>query len=105
LVQLTSASPARRFGLYPRKGSLRPGADADLVLVDPHREWTLEPEHLLTRWPLSPFVGRAFRGQVLATLVRGTPVYRDGQLVAPPAHGRLITPSTARSERQEVLLE
>ena len=92
LVRLTSANPARRFGLHPRKGALRPGSDADLMLVDLDREWTLDASDLLTRWPISPFLGRSFRGRVVATLVRGTPVYRDGQIVAPLGHGQLVRP-------------
>ena len=92
LVRLTSATPARRFGLYPRKGALRVGSDADVMLVDPDREWTLRGEDLLTRWPTSPFVGRTFRGRVVATLVRGTLVWQDGRLTGKPGHGRLVRP-------------
>jgi allantoinase len=92
LVALTAANPARRFGLYPRKGALRPGSDADLTLVDLDAEWVLDAADLRTRWPLSPFVGRGFRGRVLATLVRGRPVYRDGEIAAPPGFGRRVVP-------------
>jgi allantoinase len=101
LARLTSANPARLFGLYPRKGALRIGADADLVLVDLEREWTLTAEQLLTRWPVSPFVGRAFRGWVVATLVRGVVVYRDGQVLAQPGHGRLVRPGHGACPRQQ----
>jgi allantoinase len=90
LVRLVAANPARRFGLYPRKGALRPGSDADVMIVDLDREWTLQPEHLRTRWPVSPFIGRAFHGTVQATLVRGTIVYENGQVVGQPGHGRLL---------------
>jgi allantoinase len=77
LVSLTSANPARRLGLYPTKGALRPGSDADLALVDLDAEWTLQSADLKTRWPTSPFVGRTLRGRVVDTLVRGEPP-RDG---------------------------
>jgi allantoinase len=92
LVGLTAAEPARRYGLFPRKGALDPGSDADLALVDVHHGWTLERRHLRARWPISPFLGRAFRGRVVATVVRGTVVYREGEIVAPPGHGRLVQP-------------
>jgi allantoinase len=88
LVTLTSGTPARRLGLYPRKGVLEPGSDADLVLVDVEREWTLDARDLRTRWPINPFVGRTFRGQVVATLVRGTVVWRHGDVHVAPGYGR-----------------
>ncbi len=90
IVRLTSANPARRFGLYPRKGALRVGSDADLALVDPDRAWTLGSEDLLTRWPISPFLGHTFRGRVDATFVRGRAVWRNNQIVAEPGYGQLV---------------
>ncbi len=98
LVRLTSANPARRFGLYPRKGHLQVGSDADVVLLDLERQWTLEQEHLQTRWPTSPFVGRTFRGRIEATLVRGTVVYWDGRVVAEPGHGQLVRRETVEKD-------
>jgi allantoinase len=88
LVSLTAGTPARRLGLYPKKGVLEPGSDADLVLVDVDQEWTLEATHLRTRWPINPFVGHSFRGQVVMTLVRGTPVWVRGEVRAQPGFGR-----------------
>jgi allantoinase len=92
LVRLTSGNPARLFRLHPRKGTLRVDADADVMLVDPDEEWTLAAGHLLTRWPISPFLGRSFRGRVRATLVRGTVVYDGERIVAGPGHGELVRP-------------
>jgi allantoinase len=90
LVRLTSANPARRYGLYPRKGALTVGSDADVTVVDPAAEWTLDAGMLKTRWPISPFLGRRFRGRVETTIVRGTVVYRDGEIVAAPGFGRRL---------------
>ncbi len=90
LVRLTAANPARRFGLYPRKGTLQLGSDADAMLVDLRRDWTLEPDELRTRWPISPFVGRTLRGRVEATVVRGTVVYEKGRLLPSPGFGQLV---------------
>ena len=92
LVTLTAGNPARRFGLYPRKGALVSGSDADLTLVDLDGEWILGHADLHTRWPISPFIGRTFRGRVVATLVRGTTVYRQGEVLARPGFGRLLLP-------------
>lgn len=92
LVSLTSSTPARRLGLYPKKGVLDPGSDADLTLVDLDKNWILEPDALRTRWPISPFIGRTFRGRVIATLVRGTLVWRDGTVCVEPGFGRPALP-------------
>jgi allantoinase len=91
LVSLTSGAPARRLGLYPRKGALEIGSDADLVLVDLDAEWTLQATDLQTRWPVNPFIGRAFKGKIAATLVRGTVVWRRGAIQVQPGFGQLIT--------------
>jgi allantoinase len=92
LVRLTSAAPARRYGLYPRKGALLVGSDADLTVVDLDATWTLDASMLKTRWPVSPFLGKQFRGRVEMTVVRGTVVCRDGEIQVAPGFGRRLTP-------------
>ena len=91
LVSLTAANPAKRLGLYPRKGVLEPGSDADIALVDLDRTWTLHQQDLRTRWPINPFIGRTFTGQVLATLVRGTVVWQEGAPRVASGFGRPVT--------------
>jgi dihydroorotase-like cyclic amidohydrolase len=90
LVRLMAANPARVFGLAQRKGALRPGLDADLALIDLDAEWELEPEMLLSRNRLSPFVGRRFRGRVVRTVVRGRTVFSDGEIRAEAGFGREV---------------
>lgn len=90
LVRMMSANPARIFGVYPRKGALTPGADADLAVVDLDAEWTLQAGDLLYRNRFSAFEGRRFKGKVTRTLVRGITVYQDGQIVAAPGHGQVL---------------
>lgn len=90
LVRLTSSNPARLFGLYPQKGSIFPGSDADLVVVDLDREWKLTIDQLFYRNRHSAYVGRKFRGVVLRTFVRGNEVYRDGKILAKPGFGQLV---------------
>jgi allantoinase len=91
LVRLLSASPARRMGLYPRKGALAPGSDADLALVDLEHEFRLDAAELRTRWPISPFIGRSMRGQVVATFVRGTLVFREHAVQVEAGFGQAAT--------------
>jgi allantoinase len=90
LARLMCGNPARLAGIYPRKGSLLPGADADFVVIDPDREWKLEASELLNRHQHSPYIGETFRGRVEETVVRGTPVYQDGKILVKPGYGQLL---------------
>lgn len=92
-----AAKPAQRFGLWPRKGRISVGADADVVLVDPERAWTLGPADVRTRSGLTPYVGRSFTGAIVRTLVRGTTVFVDGDFPLASAIGRFISANGARS--------
>ena len=94
LVRLVAGAPARLLGLWPRKGAIRAGADADVALVALEREWTFEPEQLQARSGVSPYVGRTFRGAVVRTLVRGVTVFDGGEFVEDERRvrlGRLVT--------------
>jgi allantoinase len=92
VARLLAGAPARLFGLWPRKGSLNVGADADLALVDLSAIWTLDADALQTRHRQSPYVGQRFQGRVVATLVRGVMVARAGEPCGPAGHGRLLRP-------------
>lgn len=78
VVRLTSASPASRYGLAPRKGSLATGSDADFVLVDPQGSWEVRDQDVISKAGWSPYSGRTFRGRIEATYLRGTPVAELG---------------------------
>lgn len=90
LVDLLSAGPAKRFGLYPQKGLVAQGADADLVIVDPERSYTLTEAHLRQRHKVSPYLGRKFACKVAATIVRGVTVYTEEHGVNPVKLGQLL---------------
>jgi dihydroorotase-like cyclic amidohydrolase len=94
LVDLVSTAPARRFGL-DEKGTLAPGGDADIALIDIDQEWTITNESVLSKIGWTPYDGRSIRGAVNRTLVRGTDVYADGRVVGIPGHGRQARPSVA----------
>lgn len=89
LARVLAEAPARRFGLWPRKGALIPGADADLVVLDPDATWEVDPVGLVTGTGWSPYAGRTVRGRVLHTFVRGVEVF-DGATVANPGHGTFV---------------
>ena len=80
LVRLLCEAPARRFGLWPRKGGLVPGADADLVIFDPEASWIVDPVTLVSPAGWSPYAGRHLRGRVERTITRGQQVF-DGETV------------------------
>ena len=91
---LACQRPAQIYRLYPRKGSLCVGADADVVLVDLACRWTIDQTRLHAKHKISPYHGWDVRGRVLATLVRGLVVAREGELVGAP-QGRFVTPMGA----------
>ncbi len=95
LVDLVATAPARVFGL-DRKGTLAPGSDADIVLIDTEREWTITNDSVLSKIGWTPYDGRTIKGAVDRTLVRGTDVWVDGEVVGEPGHGKHATPTMER---------
>ena len=85
-VRWSAANPAKIFGLYPRKGAILPGSDADLAVVDLKRQLLIEDQKLATRSKITPWNGRRVQGLPIHTLVRGRFVMRDRAL-APDTRG------------------
>ena len=79
LINKMSCAPAKLFGLPG--GTLKPGAPADIALVDLQREWTVNSQHFYTRGKFSPFEGKACRGQVVATMLAGKFVMENGEII------------------------
>lgn len=90
LVRCLSENPARILGIFPRKGSLLPGSDADLVVVDWERERILSNDGLYTKVQWSPYSGWKVKGVPVLAMVRGTIVAEDGKVVGEPGHGKFI---------------
>lgn len=95
LTRVLCEAPARRFGLWPRKGSLLPGADADVVVLDPEEEWTIDPAELVTACGWSPYSGRSLRGRVKRVLLRGHEIFAEGRVLAAPGDGAFVPASAA----------
>jgi dihydroorotase len=91
VARTCAEAPARRFGLYPRKGALLPGSDADLVVVDPNRREIIDNAAQWSRARITPFAGWAVTGWPVLTMLRGRVVMREGKIEGPP-RGRLVTP-------------
>ena len=97
LVELYAKMPALIYGLYPKKGALRPGSDADFVLVDPKAVYRLEDDAVISKAGWTPFAGRDLRGRVLATFVRGRRVAENGRCIEAAGWGRFVRPGSFKS--------
>jgi dihydroorotase-like cyclic amidohydrolase len=96
LVEVYSERPAKLYGLYPRKGHLGLGADADIVLVDPESNWLVTDGEILSKAGWSPFSGRRLTGRAVATYLRGELVASDGRVLAEPGTGEFLPGLGAR---------
>src|SRR5436190_14723233 len=95
-VELTSTSPAKIFGLFPRKGTIAPGADADIVVFDPKRTVTLSAKTLHMNVDYNPYEGRQVTGATDTVLSRGRLVIENGKFVGRAGAG-LFLKRAARS--------
>jgi dihydroorotase len=91
LVRTCCANPARLFGLYPRKGALEIGSDADLVIIAPNRPMTIRNADQVSKARQTPFAGLTMGSSPVCTYLRGTRVMHDGQPIG-VANGRFVRP-------------
>jgi dihydropyrimidinase len=89
-VEITSTAPARMFGMYPRKGAIAVGSDADLLVYDPNRTHTISATTHHMNVDYSIFEGRVVRGASDVVMSRGTVLVRDGAWVGPTANGQFL---------------
>jgi dihydropyrimidinase len=89
-VELTSTTPARLFGMYPKKGEIAPGSDADLVLWDPNAAHTISSKTHHMRVDYSMFEGFEVRGNAHTVLSRGRVIVQDGQFAGKPGAGQFL---------------
>jgi allantoinase len=90
-VEAASARPAQIFGLYPRKGVIKAGADADIVVLDMNKTATVSPPNFKSKARYTPFEGWPMRGIPTMTFVAGNVVARDGEIVAKPGSGTIVS--------------
>jgi len=98
-VALCATNPARLFGLYPRKGTLAVGSDADIVVFDPQRRATLQQETLHQRVDYTVFEGWPVTGLPVLTISRGCIVAREGQYVGRAGHGHFVARKTTTKDQ------
>lgn len=106
LARVMAENPARVFGLYPRKGVIAVGADADFTVINPNDETEFRAGRMHSRTGYTPYEGRRIKGAISMTMIRGTVVLRDGELqvqqgfgeylpasvTAPPVYGPVLPP-------------
>lgn len=97
-VDMVAHVPAEKFGLAGVKGALQVGADADIVIADMAREWTITDDDVLSKIGWTPYAGRTISARIERTLVRGTDVYVDGEVVGVPGYGQLAAARAVTSE-------
>lgn len=93
-AKFTAANAAKRFGLYPRKGVLREGSDADFIIVDMNSPWVYSREKSFSKTKVNKFahVGKEIKCKIEATYLRGNVIYENGEIKEEPGYGRWITP-------------
>lgn len=92
-VELTATTPAMIFGMYPRKGTIRVGSDADIVIWNPSKETVLSAKTHHMNVDYNIFEGMHISGQPVRTLVRGKTVILNGELISTPGWGRFVSRS------------
>lgn len=93
-VQLISTNGAKRYGIYPQKGHLSVGADADIVLYDPREKTTIHQDMLFSKAKACDklYEGMTFQGKIRRTLVNGRTVFENGEIKGEPGWGKFVRP-------------
>jgi dihydropyrimidinase len=95
-VELCSTTPARMFGLYPKKGVIQPGSDADIVVYDPNGTTRMSVETHHMNMDHSAYEGTVVDGHVDFVMSRGSAVIEDGRFVGRAGHGRYVPRSLSQ---------
>jgi dihydropyrimidinase len=96
LARLFSENPAKIFGLYPKKGRIQKGADADLILFDPNQIHTLQHQTQHSKAPYTLYEGRRCKGKPTLVMQRGKILIEDGEMKGKPGQGEFIETKITR---------
>ena len=103
MVAQLSQNPAKMFGLYPRKGILQSGADADLVIFDPSLEYNIADTHPELKVDFSQYAGRQGQGAPILTMQRGAILFEDNQIKALAGQGQYLAATRDTAVSQSAL--
>jgi dihydroorotase-like cyclic amidohydrolase len=92
-VSLLCENPARIFGIYPQKGVIQVGSDADVVIVDMAKESVIKAKELHSKHKHTPYDGLKVKGVPVLTMVRGEVIVENGKVIGKPGYGKFVTPS------------
>ena len=95
LVKYACTNPARVAGLYPRKGTIEVGADADLVILDPGKEWTLTKQRMHSAVDYTCYEGMKIKGAVERVLLRGKTIVQNGKFLGERGDGQYLHRGTS----------
>lgn len=95
VVECMSENPAKIYGLYPRKGVIEAGADADLVILNMEKEEILSNERVISKCGWTPYHGMKIKGCPETVMVRGTIVFQDGKVVGKAGYGKFVPRGTS----------
>lgn len=83
-------NPAKAFGIYGRKGEIKPGFDADILLIDPSKEWEITENSLCYVNKVSAFTGMKGKGLPVCTILRGKVMAENGKLTGEKGYGEFV---------------
>ena len=90
-TEVVSTNAAKRYGLYPKKGSIQINSDADFTLIDPNKEWNFRKELLYSKGETTPFDGETFKGKVVMTILRGKIIFQENAgITIGPGYGKFL---------------
>jgi allantoinase len=92
IQKLMSENAAKRYGLYPQKGVIRQGSDADFSIIDLDKEWLVDPSQLESKGKYSPLAGKVLKGEIFMTIIRGEVIYskEEGGIIGKKGYGKLL---------------
>ena len=89
-ANLTAANPAKLYNMYPQKGCIAPGSDADLVIIDPNEKWIYTNKDIVGSCDYSVYDGMEFHGRIKKVFSRGELVYDNGKVIAKKGRGKFV---------------